>query len=974
MSLLAPTRFTLTTRPGGHQRATREVAHAGGAFTRVVSLATLVQWIEDRALATPAQDVPTGERLSVLLELALRRAELRTSIDCDPMSVAASLLGVVDLLSLHGFHRAARPVVPPGPGRAIVQAHLDLLHSLTIDFRDAVAKRGMDEVARLERAIELLRTLDLDREIDLDLEVPVPPLLQKLLVALEGVGCRIRAYPDRPVAAEPDTMLHALLTFAPRQADLAPDQSFFRVSCRDPQAEAEAAAALVLDHLRRGQSPSEIAIQVPEGEGYGDLLQRVFAANGLSLAVRDRLSIAHTPLVQAFRAFMRLWAGGPDAFDLSTVLGARGSGIRGAIRDRLCAAILSNLPATWDQVRAIVAEKLSEDAHEDARTAVQTLVDEIADVATVKDAARAFAGKLGNPYLLAKSDLSDRDILAHQQAALALREAINQALARSAPEFGARSHEAVSAFLRAVEGMLPDSREAISAGAIEVRLGSDATGPVDHLLILGFNRGRWPARIGHPPLLGELEREALRACGMDQVPLAADLAEREAMRTRAVLGQARRRLTVFTPARDAQGKATAPSLTLVDLLERLAPASRARWHLEADLVFGTPGAMALAPGLGNDRPEQPTERQALRAIASSLGARIPLPGADKESIDALVRRDRAYPLAAPWLPSESFSVRIAFDAKREYSASSLEALLTCRFKFYLEHVLGLRRIELGRSPELDKRLLGTIAHKVLDALGTTAHGAAAEKLETALFEVIERDYPWASAPRYKLQVAAIRQALERFLPEYGALAKQWGFDGGQSEVKFGIRHGRPVGLPLRDLDGLYAALGTDALALQGAVDRLESVTSEDVPRLLGIDFKLGGSRKFEGLHGLGLGIQAALYPLAIEQLFPGKPLLGFAYLSIDRRQGVFMLDRRAPHPAVLRPLSLEGQDVQALRDLVDQRLAEQLAILVGSRADGERGNVAPHSTEFRAELEEARGKSCEYCAGGLLCRFQRSQS
>ena len=468
--------------------------------------------------------------------------------------------------------------------------------------------------------------------------------------------------------------------------------------------------------------------------------------------------------------------------------------------------------------------------------------------------------------------------------------------------------------------------------------------------------------------------------GPARFPLAADLVAREALETRAVLGQARKRLVVLTPSRDCAGNPATASLSLVDLLERLSKPNRARWQGTWDLVYGAAAADTLAPGLGQAMSPCPTARQALIAVTRTIGENHPLPPIQRQAVNRLVSQNAAFPLRSGWLPDRRFAVPIALDAATtEFSASSLESLQTCRYKFYLEYVIGLRGIDLGRAPALDKRLLGTIAHQVLDRLETRIRQATEADLDAALAAELAKDYKWALAPQYRMQVAAVRQALREFLPVYRKLAEQLSFGDGRSEVQFGSKAEPPilVRVPLPAANGVHENLGCTELLLRGAVDRIEQVTvrSKDktVGYALGVDFKLGSTRKYENLHSLGLGIQAAVYPLAIAAIGP-LPVLGFAYLSINKRQGVFMPMREAPLPSILRPLWLEPDDVKAFRDRAFDRLALQLGLLVGQSRNGGSGDISPHEPEFRKDVLKAGGSTCEYCKGAMLCRFATASS
>jgi hypothetical protein len=343
---------------------------------------------------------------------------------------------------------------------------------------------------------------------------------------------------------------------------------------------------------------------------------------------------------------------------------------------------------------------------------------------------------------------------------------------------------------------------------------------------------------------------------------------------------------------------------------------------------------------------------------------------DRAAVAHLVHVHRAGPLSAPWLPDLEFELPVQLDvAACEFSASQLEALVSCRYRYFTKYVLGLGSLALSRQPRLDVTTTGDIAHHVLEDLGEKLVGAAEDDVRGALASVLTARYPWARHERYRTGVAAIERALLQFVPAYQRLVTDIGWQRGKSEVEFGEKCGKPVAFPLdRAQPEALRLIGTDRLRIQGRVDRVDEVTIGAATWRLITDFKYGNVAKFIEQRELGMGLQAALYPYALAAL-GGPPALGFAYFSLSNRNGNLLPSRAAALPPRLGTFLLDGSDLEAFQARVAELLTSRLALLIGQSLAGGEGDVTPHSVEERKAITGAKGRSCEYCEVNLLCRF-----
>jgi hypothetical protein len=1006
-ALLDQCPFIVGATAGAVERWRDAAARKGGAQVHIGSLQSLLEIVEKRLMFAPVMELGETERICILLDIVHAHPELEASLRVDPEQLAAMLLKVLDELALHGLHRVSfdPQTLAVGPGASIVRSHLVLLAGMLRTFRSEIAKRGVDVVSRLERASANRASHPWSTPLVVDGWEALTPLERQFLDGLCAPQAPlVRISPEPRIHAREGSLLGALQRPATKPIDAAPDGSLLHLTCRDRFEEAEAAAAWALSHLSRGEAPTDLVIQAPSGDGYADLLSRVFREHGLSLRAADRSSVVESPLFQAFRAFIRLWWNGPDVFDLASLFSAAGSGIFGGRKDRLSIALLEKMPARWSQVREVVGNTFIAATGKDKKglavepermgrekeslEAAAAILEELekglfqnprpaeqASIALV-DAVRWFMTTFGNPHrLVAAQGVSDRDALSHAATAHALQGGAQAFISRSsvAGPLVDRLGDA-SSFLHALESFLPDLRDNLGAGSIELRLGDSCGSPVKHLLIVGFARGQWPSPGQSTPLLGELERKALRALGgsLAELPLASERAALAASRARAVLGQAIESLTLVSPSRTSVGKDTSPALVLTDLTARLTPQALLDWRSRHQLSFRSEAASALGMGFGDgvEGRETATRRQALRAISFCMAKAKPLSPRLRALTVSLREARRSGPLAARWRPDQTFQLPATLNTAREYSASGLEKLLVCKYQFHVLYLMGLRPLSLSRRPSLDVRDIGSVVHKVLEHLGADLPTATNAQIAAALKKTLDEDYPWALMPRYALSVQGIEKKVRSFIPYYGRLAQTLRFSAGESEVPFGVESGKPVTLPLGKSPAVHEAIGTARLQLRGSVDRVERVTLSGKEALLAIDFKSGNVSKFEKMRAMGLGLQAALYPFVIETLRKDAAA-GFSYLSVDNRRGDFVAAEGLALPEGPHMLRVDGNHtLRTFQTLVVDAITDRLALLVGNTRAGGLGDVSPHSKQTRERFKKAKVKSCEYCEAALLCRFE----
>lgn len=259
----------------------------------------------------------------------------------------------------------------------------------------------------------------------------------------------------------------------------------------------------------------------------------------------------------------------------------------------------------------------------------------------------------------------------------------------------------------------------------------------------------------------------------------------------------------------------------------------------------------------------------------------------------------------------------------QVSASAIDALRACPYRFHARSVLRLKEIEeLAADP--DKREYGTLLHEVLhrfhdrrpagdlrdDALRAAEH---ARLLAVADEVAAEHRLDAPAMLPFRAGMPAFGQRYLDWLAQRDM--EGWTYAGGE-------------------IDRLVSAKGLPQVQLHGRIDRVDAKGSA---RQL-IDYKTGQAPKFrERLQQPGEDVQLAFYAALLLAGEAPPETLSACYLALDDRKGITPV----AHPDV----------VDGARQLVDHLAGEWQRMAQGEalRALGE-------------------GESCTYCAARGLCR------
>jgi ATP-dependent helicase/DNAse subunit B len=473
------------------------------------------------------------------------------------------------------------------------------------------------------------------------------------------------------------------------------------------------AARLIADE---GFAPEEVAVVMRRPEEAAALVEHVFAACGVPVAVAQHTTLGHTALGRGFAALVRAATPSGTAADVIAWLRTPGVVRQAHLVDRLegdvrrtGARTAAEARALWEEWPLDALDRIAAAARRGPLALLERLQSELAAL---------FAA----PHRRAGHVLDGGEVVA--AAALAAGHAALADLADVAPLLPSL-HE-LAAVLEAVpvpvgERVVPGAVSVTDPLSLRARR-------VRALFACRLVEGTFPAARPPEPFLDEDERRRLNAATRAlRLRVDDDAAGAERYLLYATLSRPQERLYLSWHAATDDGDPTVRSPFVDDVAGLFADAPldrRARRDLGA---VSWPGAVA------------PTERERLRARAHDAPR---------------VREPVAAPLTHP-------DVLRGLRERRTWSASGLETWAGCPVKWFVERVLRPEEID----PDPEALVRGNLAHKVLEralrrlveqgALTPDRLPEAREAVRAALAEL---------APEVRMSVElARRRALEHRL-------------------------------------------------------------------------------------------------------------------------------------------------------------------------------------------------------------------
>lgn len=537
--------------------------------------------------------------------------------------------------------------------------------------------------------------------------------------------------------------------------------------------------------------------------------------------------------------------------------------------------------------------------------------------------------------------------------------------------------ELLDEFVRALgsETMrIEEFRETMEAGLAEFNLGlAPATldqvlvGQIERsrhpeiraVLLLGFDEAHYPLRRSEDPLLGEAEREAMRAVNAEIGPSRNQKLADERMLAYIALTRAGERLWISYPRQEPDGKPLEPSAYLQDVLqavpgltvEKVADPQTSRLPASISRVN------QLGAGLAREfryRPQLTDDGEpAARALWNGLyeAART------RSDWQSDLRRALAGLRYDNGVLSEPELIGQLVDQPFSVSVSRLETFASCPFRHYADYFLRLQERVEAETNQVD---LGLFCHAILEKL---VFELAADKQRLAELEDDEITERVDRITKETLPVIAMDLMLEDARSEFlcdrsrGHLSRvtRWQRDFARlgrfvpaaAEFAFGYRR-RPDAVVR-----IKTPKGRDVL-LRGKIDRVDVADLGD--ELLGmvIDYKRARSRQLnpaEVYHGLAL--QLVGYLIALKQSgdsLAGRPIRPVAALYLPLLE---------PFKSVAHPDENKGKSYQC-RGILDASALEVIDSSVRPGNDGGSKFVAaklkndgcPHSACDLAETQQ----------------------
>ncbi|MBI5576701.1 MAG: PD-(D/E)XK nuclease family protein [Deltaproteobacteria bacterium] len=395
----------------------------------------------------------------------------------------------------------------------------------------------------------------------------------------------------------------------------------------------------------------------------------------------------------------------------------------------------------------------------------------------------------------------------------------------------------------------------VTAGDLNALRGVTA----DRVIFLSVDDGSVPAQIDEDPLLPDEDRETLnRLTRRPELPDALSLLRRNAAQEKLLFSlpviSARREVCFSVPRADSEGAVKRPSRYLLNLLSRFAGPGvfgeewTAKSGAKVRFLPRSPFAMLRADGPLSRREE------ALRAWSEGVPPKDGADGIPWRRIAAILSE-----WESRWSGTSLFPERRIVPPRPDWSATELDELARCPYRYFLRYRLGLSPVE---EPEEELSLTpaeaGLILHDILHRLGKEAAagkgwGDAASAARKAFIR-FARENPTGLPGLFLLRCREIERD--------AAVLVEW--ERGRAE--------RPEAYRVEDVELRFKVpAGRTLPAFRGRVDRVDRGPRGEAEI---IDYKYGGGKDEKPpleriLHGLAS--QIPVYLSFARTLSPPPP-------------------------------------------------------------------------------------------------------
>jgi ATP-dependent helicase/DNAse subunit B len=695
---------------------------------------------------------------------------------------------------------------------------------------------GFDDFTPLE--LDALETVASRCGADVTVSLPYEPGREAFracaeaherLAAIAAERVHLDAISDHYAQESRDALHHlerALFETEPPPAR-APGAAVRLHSAGGERSEGELVAAGLLDLLRGGTAPGDVAVVFRRPSDYASLVEQVFTSYGIPYSIDRTVPFGHTGLGRGLLALLR--SAGPEGRpeDLLAWLRTPGKLEQPALADRLEAEARRAGARTAARTR-----ELWEERHPDWTLGeIDRVRDARGAAALLEELDRRLQSLFAGPYrrkavVLEGPQLGDAR--AFDAAHAALRELHAVVTAGSGVELDRRRiHDKLAQLgVRVGENPQPDRVQVASPTEIRARR-------FEAVFVCGLQEGEFPLGASPEPFLPDEDRRAIAAASGLRLPLREDRLDRERYLFYVSASRAERLLVLSSRYCDEEGDPESPSFFVEDVRDLFEDLPERRRSLSE--VSWTP-------------EEAPTAAEWERAVAA--------------------RGPRAVPEGPRPLTAAPVLAELA--AREAVSAGALERFADCPVKWFVEDFLRPNALE----PDPEAMVRGAFAHAVLqrtyarlrDETGdrriTPGNLAAVERIALEELEAGGPDFP-VSPDRTRVR-AAVRR-LEFDLLRY-------------------LRHeAHRDGLFEPEHLELEFSAAIDGVNVRGRIDRVDTWNGH----ALVLDYKSGKSAdaykaaSWESENRF----QAALYMLAVRELLGLEPAGGvYVPLGGTKRQ------------------------------------------------------------------------------------------
>ncbi|HEX2016922.1 MAG TPA: PD-(D/E)XK nuclease family protein [Solirubrobacteraceae bacterium] len=737
-----------------------------------------------------------------------------------------------------------------------------------------------------------------------------------LLSALAGqhVALPARAEHYDPQSREALHHLERSLFETPSGTPRPPADAIRLCEAGGERAELELVGAQIVELLRSGMAPGDIAVVMRSPESSMGLIAQVFGELGIPHSARTRLAFADSAVGRGLLALLRCALLEGSALDLLTWLRTPGLLRRPELADRLEQTIRrEGLRAAAPAIERWEAEhwplsavsRLRQAGAEGSRALLRAIGAELAWLFAAPHHRRAAT--------LSTLEVPDASALRAGQRAL---EELAELGGHGGLTIGAAAiHEALSALELTLEPASPDWPAVSVLDPLALRARR-----VRALFMCGLQEGEFPATGRRHAFFSDQERRSLAEASGLVLDRREDELAVERFLFYATVSRAERLLVLSYRTADDDGRPQVPSLFVNDVADHF-----------------------------DDRIWRERRRRALGAVA--WPGPPPGPRAQRQ-MDAL-----SGPRAAPE-PIAALRSQPVLRELRErpaWSASSLEAFSDCPVRWLLERWMSLQRLEADPEPlargALSHAVLETTLRRLAEQEGsgrvTERTLPAARRLLAQALREHAPDFVLSADPSRKR--AALRRLeldLERYLEQEAS-----------SGSSFAPRHFE-LGFGMPDDDSAEAlTIGAhevpSQVRIRGRIDRVDVDPSGR--QAIVYDYK-GRSAPEAGKWLSERRFQIALYMRAVTERL-GLEVVGGLYQPLvgrDLRPRGALADDAAPE---LRCVSADRRSAAELESLI----AEAVALAVETAGEARAGRL------------QSRPRTCTpagRCAFPGLCRCE----